>query len=144
MISIAEIHNSLQRSVFAWLLRHHRREVRRVHLLELILHGVRYAFPATIGGMVRGVPTAYAAPPLMNDLILGGEPPPVWEDGEGTLRGFAFSSLYPKASEAARRDPRYYEVLALTDVFRTDSRARERSLAGQYLEQRLGVKAKGN
>src|ERR1035437_2848883 len=36
----------------------------RSALLEFLLHGIRYAFPASTGALTRGVPTGYAAPPL--------------------------------------------------------------------------------
>jgi len=59
---------------------------RREALLEFILHGVRYAFYPERGAVTRGVPTAYAAPPLEQE-IASDDVPPVWPDPDGTVRG---------------------------------------------------------
>ena len=47
------------------------------NLLEFLVHGVRYVFPAKPGELTRGVPTSYAAPPLAARFSVG-ELPPVW------------------------------------------------------------------
>ena len=107
-------------------------------LLEFLIHGVRYAFPPSRGELTRGMPTAYAAPPLDRLIVQPTEPPPVWPYAEGTVRGYSFEPLYPSAPKAASRDPALYELLALVDAIR-DGRARERSLAARQLELRLGA-----
>jgi len=59
----------------------------RPAVLEFALHGARYAFPAQRGPVTRGIPTAYAAPPLKGRLSIGDDPPPVWPStGERALR----------------------------------------------------------
>ena len=63
-------------------------------LEEFLAHGVRYAYAPERGGLTRGIPTSYAAPPLDRLLGASGEPPPVWPDAEGEVRGYAFSPLY--------------------------------------------------
>ncbi|HJQ64636.1 MAG TPA: nucleotidyltransferase family protein, partial [Burkholderiales bacterium] len=104
---------------------------------EFLIHGVPYAYPSEHGGVVRGMPTAYAAPPLNKMIVQADEPPPVWPYAEGTVRGYKFAPLYPSVPKAAERDPKLYELLALVDAIR-DGRARERDLAAQELETRLG------
>lgn len=47
----------------------------------------------------------------------------------------AFSPLYKSAPQAARRDEKLYELLALVDAIR--GRARERDLAARELRKRL-------
>jgi DNA-binding Lrp family transcriptional regulator len=37
-------------------------------LEEFLLHGVKYAFPAERGAVTRGLPTSFAAPPLIRRL----------------------------------------------------------------------------
>ena len=140
LISVSETHNALERARFAGLLRQEERRVRRSGLLELIEHGVRCVFPPTRGGMVRGIPTAHAAAPLFALFISGDAPIPVWEYSEGNRRGLAFSPLYPKAPAAALLDADFYELLALTDVLRSDARARERSTAKKFLRERIEEK----
>jgi hypothetical protein len=110
--------------------------VNRSALLEFLLHGIRYAFPAEKGALTRGVPTAYAAPPLQQFIAAGGDPPPVWPYAEGPVRGLSFSPLHKNVPQAALEDARLYELLALVDALR-DGRARERDLAGRELKKRL-------
>lgn len=106
------------------------------NLEEFIVHGLRYVFVAEIGRPSRGIPTSYAAPPLDKHFPDSAEPPPVWPDPEGTVRGVAFSPLYKLAPQAARSDPALYELLALVDAIR-GGRARERTLAIKELGKRL-------
>lgn len=106
------------------------------NLEEFIVHGLRYAFAPEIGRPSRGIPTAYAAPPLSGHFADSDELPPVWPDPEGEMRGVAFSPLYKLAPQAARSDPALYELLALADAIR-GGRARERALAIKELGDRL-------
>lgn len=108
----------------------------RENLKEFLIYGVKYAFPVHRGGLVRGIPTAHAAPPLSHQIAESSEPPPVWPDPEGTVRGVEFSPLYKNVPEAARRDPKLYELLALVDAIR-DGRAREREIAIDELKARI-------
>lgn len=103
---------------------------------EFLIHGVKYAFPVQRGEATRGIPTAYAAPPLSNRIANGDDLPPVWPDAEGDVRGVAFEPLHKAAPRAARRDPVLHEILALIDAFR-DGRVRERQLAEKELSARL-------
>lgn len=105
-------------------------------LLEFLEHGVRHAFFAAPGRMVRGVPTAHSAPPLNSQLAAGDEPPLVWPHAEGSVLGRAIEPLHPSAPRSATHNPRLYELLALVDALRVGD-ARERKLAMRELEQRL-------
>jgi len=87
-------------------------------LEEFLVHGLKYAFAPVRGGLTLGLPTAHAAPPLSRILAQDAEPPPVWPDPEGSVRGVEFSPLYKSVPRAARRDPRLYELLALVDAIR--------------------------
>jgi hypothetical protein len=107
-------------------------------LEEFLLHGLRYAFFPERGALVPGMPTAHAAAPLNEHVLADQEPPPVWPDPQGTVRGYALAPLYPSVPHAARQDALLYELLALADALR-DGRARERALAAQLLKQRLHV-----
>ncbi len=81
------------------------------------------------------MPTAYAAPPL-SEHISSEDLPPVWPDPDGTVRGLALEPLYRTAPQAAKADPKLYQLLALVDALRM-GRARERKLAEDELKQRL-------
>jgi hypothetical protein len=89
-----EIHAGIKRAVAARLI--HSQSGRPLHksLEEFLIHGVKYAFPPNHGGLTRGVPTGYAAPPLEGIISQPDEPPPVWPDPEGDTRGYEFAPLY--------------------------------------------------
>ena len=106
------------------------------NLEEFLLHGIRYVFVPERGELTRGMPTAHSAPPLSRSLVSSDDIPVVWPDAEGPIRGEAFSPLYRSVPEAARKDQRLYELLALVDAVR-GGRARERQLAGKRLTKRL-------
>jgi len=108
----------------------------RANLTEFLIHGVKYAFPVHRGGIVRGIPTAHAAPPLKQQIAESFDPPPVWPDANGSVRGVEFSPLYKNVPAAARRDTNLYELLALVDAIR-DGRAREREIAIRELTTRI-------
>ncbi|MDR3409989.1 MAG: hypothetical protein P4L87_03425 [Formivibrio sp.] len=134
-ISASEIHASVQRSIEAGLVDSETRFPLRKPLEEYLLHGVRYAFPAKPGPVARGMPTAYAAPPLL-EKISQDDLPPVWPDPNGTVRGYSVEPLYGCVPVAAKADAVLYSLLALVDTLRV-GRARERNLAEEELRQRL-------
>lgn len=109
------------------------------NLKEFLIHGVKYAFPVERGGPTRGTPTAEAAPPLIQHFPQDFPLPPVWPHAQGLVRGIAFSPLYKNVPEAAWRDPKLYELLALVDAIR-EGRAREREIAIRELTARIDSK----
>lgn len=138
-ISQSEVHAAVRRAVAARLMSNATTAAGkpvRGALLEFLLHGVKYAYPSEHGALTRGIPTGYAAPPLNKVITNSSDPPPVWPYSEGSVRGYAFSPLYPSVPVAALQDARLYELLALVDAIR-DGRARERNLAAKELESRL-------
>ncbi|MFZ0303748.1 MAG: hypothetical protein WAL75_13750 [Terracidiphilus sp.] len=140
----SEVYSSVKRARASQLLQGPQLDDRlnRSAFLEFLLHGVRYAFPPVRGTLTRGVPTAYAAPPLSLSIAPGTDPPPVWPLSTGTVRGVSFSPLHKNAPRAALADSRLYELLALVDALR-DGRARERVLAGSELTKRIGKDGRG-
>lgn len=106
------------------------------NLEEFLIYGVKYVFVPDRGALTRGMPTVYAAPPLNNMLMSSGEPPPVWPDPEGDVRGTGFSPIYKAVPKAARRDQQLYELLVLVDAIR-GGQARERGIAVSELKERL-------
>ena len=103
---------------------------------ELLVHGVRYVFPGSIGPLARGVPTAHAGPPL-RDLIVA-ESPYVWPWDEGDATGPAIEPLHPRAPLLRASFPAVYELLTLVDALRV-GRVRERQLAAKEIRARLGL-----
>lgn len=135
-VSASEVHASVARAKRAGLYDEQRRAPIRPALCEFIVHGLRYVFPAERGSLTRGMLTAHAAPPLASKIQSSSDPPPVWPDPEGTVRGEELRPLYRAVPGAARRDPALYELLALADAVR-GGRARERNLAIAEFEARL-------
>lgn len=134
------IQRSLVRLEQTGLLEDRRRRVNVGRAEELLVHAVKYIFPPVRGGETRGVPTAWAAPPLRDKLVDSGELPPVWPDPMGSVRGIALEPLYGAAPEISRRDPALTELLTLTDGLRVGD-ARVRGIAEELLRVRLGSAA---
>lgn len=135
-LSTSAVHRSLERAAKAGLFQPKRKAVNSSALVEFLLHGARFVFPAERQGEARGLPTAWAAPPLSSVLVSSRKNPPVWPDAMGEMRGIAIEPLHPVVPDAVRRDPPLGELLALFDSIRLGD-ARERSLAGDLLEQRV-------
>jgi hypothetical protein len=140
-LSPSEVHAALQRLKQARFLHGSEFKSREEtpntsNFLEFLVHGVKYSFPVQRGELTRGLPTAYAAPPLKMLITPGNDPPPVWPFEGGKVRGYAFMPLYKTVPQAALRDEYLYEILALIDAIR-DGRTRERQLAVEELEVRL-------
>lgn len=114
----------------------------RAALLELLIHGVKYmAIPAR-GRIVRGVPTAHAAPILAKELARRDDDViPVWPTPDGSVRGESFEPLHRCVPGAAALDPRFYDAMALVDAIR-DGRARERNIAAKKLKEVIGARRK--
>ena len=102
---------------------------------EFIFFGAIYAFPAIMGTVTRGMPTSYAASPLVDLINQPSDLPPVWPDSNGAVRGIALYPLYPSVIHAVKRDPILYENLALFDALRSGA-ARERELAQKLIRER--------
>lgn len=136
LISPSELHQSIRRSREAGLLMPDSVKIRRQPLWEYLVYGVRYAFPSVSGALQYGLPTSHAAPPLDKLFPQDDKIVPVWPDEMGKAYGYAVAPLHPKAPQASRLDPQFYEWLALTDAIRC-GRTRERNAAISILEDRL-------
>ena len=134
----ASVHRALRRLHEARLIDVARRRVNGARAEEFLLHGFQYVFPVHQNGLSRGVPTAWAAPPLRDELALSDEPPPVWPDARGNVRGVAIKPIHENVPRLARRDPELGEWLALLDGIRLGD-ARVRKLASRHLAGRLGA-----
>lgn len=138
-MSQSEVHAGIKRLLAARLAVHDEgspvRPVRKA-LMEFLEHGIKYSFLPDRGGMTRGFATSSSAPPLSHEFSRQEEPPPVWPDPEGPVRGYEFSPLYRSVPKAASNDPKLYELLVLVDAIR-GGKARERKLAVDKLQNIL-------
>ncbi len=137
----AGAHRALRRLEEARLVDRSRRRVNRANAREFLVHALKYEFPPRQGGMSRGLPTAWAAPPLSGILASTDEPPLVWPDPKGNVRGIALEPLHESAPRVARKDPAIAEELALLDAIRVGGDARVRGLAAEELAKRLRAPA---
>jgi DNA-binding transcriptional MocR family regulator len=104
--------------------------------MDLFGYALPFVAPASLGAQTRGVPTAWAAPPLSDALAAGGALPPVWPSSDGEVRGLAVTPLDAAALSLAASDPWMYEMLALVDGVRIGD-ARVRGVAKELLRDRL-------
>lgn len=102
-MSASGVHESVQRAVEAGLLVDDGRRAVRAALIEFVVHGVKYAFPAKRGALSRGVPTGTSAPPLSERIGARGDIPLVWPDRQGAVRGETIAPLYAAAPQADRK-----------------------------------------
>ncbi|VAX04956.1 hypothetical protein MNBD_GAMMA20-1, partial [hydrothermal vent metagenome] len=137
-LSPSQLHAAVKRALAARLLVRRGEAIvaQARNLGEFLIHGLKYAFVPEMGELTRGMPTTHAAPPLNSHFVSSNEPPPVWPDAEGEVRGQSFSPLCKSAPQAARRDPGLYELLVLVDAIR-GGRAHEQEIAIRELRGRL-------
>jgi hypothetical protein len=96
---------------------------------------VRWIAPAKIGDYELGLPTAHVAD-VLAEKFAGDDDPVVMPLPHGPVRGRAVTPLHPLAPQAAARDGKLHDLLALTDAFRVGS-ARDRQVAAVELRARL-------
>ena len=141
-ISKSEIAASLRRSMDVGLVRKERQSgLLRANgraLLGLLEHGIKYVFPARPGALGRGIPTAFAAPVLADELRSAGDSIYVWPYARGSRMGQTIAPLFTSVPVAVQSDPDLYAMLALVDAIRLGN-PRERSLAIERLTPRLGA-----
>ncbi|MES9904403.1 MAG: hypothetical protein ABW168_17220 [Sedimenticola sp.] len=139
-ISKSEVNASINRSANAGLVVKDRKsgipKANVSAVLELITHGLKYVFPVKPGALVRGMPTAAAAPIMQGELKSMEEQIYVWPDPQGEKMGQALKPLFRSVPHAARHAPALYDLLALVDAIRLGN-PRESKVAQQLLEQRL-------
>lgn len=131
-ISPSEITESLSRSQFAGLINASRKKVFVSALEDFLVFGLKVVFPVQPGAIVKGMPTAHAAPVLKK--YFSSDEIYVWPDANGKERGMMIEPLYPGAVEAAKKDPVFYDLLAICDVFRI-GKVREIEKAKEQFEK---------
>lgn len=140
-VSKTEINASIKRSIAIGMAvvdrKTKRPKANRRALLELSVHGIKYVFPAKPAEIQRGIPTAFAAPILKNELLSASEIISVWPDAYGKAMGQAVEPLYKSVPFAVKKDPLLYEYLALVDAIRL-GQSREKQWAIDRLTQKLG------
>lgn len=140
-ISAGEVHGALKRAEKSRFLISESGNKKLVQsaLVEFIIHGLKYAFPASIGTVVRGMPTGIGAIHEIERQFAPTEALPfVWPHPEGRVNGIGLAPLFPSVPKAAAVDPKLYKALALIDAIR-EGAARERELAIHEIRMMLAV-----
>jgi DNA-binding MarR family transcriptional regulator len=121
------VHRVLKRAAAAGLYNADSHQVNRANFEELMSHAARFIAPAPMGELTRGVPAAWAAEPICQLLRQSGEdPPPVWPDADGPVRGQALEPLHAAAVKASEQSRELASLLAIIDSLRAgDLRVRE-------------------
>lgn len=112
-------------------------KVNKQGLLEFIVYGIRYVFPAKAGVLTRGIATSIAAPVFKSELLSSGELIPVWPDAQGQEKGLFVEPLHKNVKQAIMNDNMMYDLLALTDAIRIEQ-IRTRNIAIKKLTELLG------
>lgn len=132
-ISPSEIHASSARLSTVRLLSSERTPIKQ-SAIEFLIHGFKYVFPVEYRPrLIRGIPTAYAAPVAAGIFTEDAGPIPVWPSPKGSRRGQGIEPIYPSVVKVVENDSGLYAILALLDMIRM-GRAREVSWAEQKLK----------
>jgi hypothetical protein len=134
-MSSALPHRAIQRATVARLWDPHGKRPIRHTLEEFLIHGVKYAYPAEIGPESRGVATLFEVPGIDHNLAETRQVY-VWAHPKGGIRGASVTPLFKTAPEAAMKDERLHQALALIDAIRI-GRKREQALAADMLKRLL-------
>ena len=111
-------------------------KVNKQALLEFIVYGIRYVFPAKLGVLTRGIATSIAAPVLNQDIKSSGDLIHVWSDAQGNEKGLSVGSLHKNVRQAIKGDDLMYDFLVLTDAIRIEQ-LRTRKIAIDKLTKLL-------
>ena len=143
-MSVGEVHASIKRLKASRLFDEFTKSVIPSALVEFLIHGLKYAFPAEIGAPTRGITTSHSAPILHEEVLQSETDMYVWAYANGKQKGIAIKPLSKNAPRAALRDEKLYDFLALIDAVRI-GKSREKSIAVEKIEsmvQRMAVNGK--
>jgi len=133
-LSQSEVAKALARLSKAGLVQGKR--VNRSAALEFIIHAIKYMFPAEVGALAVGVPTAISSPMHEKIVVQDGTDVFVWPSLHGSRRGQVIKPFYPELAEAALKDSEFYGLMSAIEILRV-GRARERNFAINYLEKKI-------
>ncbi|MBC7459799.1 MAG: hypothetical protein H7287_00410 [Thermoleophilia bacterium] len=136
-LSTSRIHESLGRLHRVRIVDSSGNRVSAPVLTEFLEHGLRFVFPAELGSVVRGVPTATSAEPLASVFVDPGDAASgfVWPSSSGKVRGVSIVPLHKLVPSIAEHDERMHELLALVDGLRLDDPRVRREAAAAFRER---------
>ncbi len=132
-LSVGETHASVKRLKRSRLFDEYTKSIIPSAMLEFLVHGLKYAFPAETGTRERGISTAHSAPVFQNEVQFSKDDVYVWPYAKGPERGLSVSPLSKSTPKAVLKDKNLYDFLALLDGIRI-GKAREAAIAVRKLE----------
>lgn len=135
-LSQSEVSEALNRCQLSGLISPDKKSVVRTSLLEFLVYGLKYTFPVELGPICFGIPTAHSTSPLDKKIVSKKDEQYVWPAMDGEVKGHSIRPLYKKIPDAAKKDKKFHELLALVDAIRV-GRAREQNLAIGELKKRI-------
>jgi hypothetical protein len=135
-ISSSEVCEGMKRLVISGLLDNELKVPIKSAMEEFLIHGFKYFFPAKLGSIDRGIPTAVSAFPFNNKIISSGSENYVWAYHNGNSKGIVIEPLYNSVPEAIMNDNKLYELLIILDVLRL-GKIREQEIAKEELVKRI-------
>lgn len=131
LLSLGETHASVKRLEEAGIYNKMTRSIIPENASEVLIHGVKYMFPAKIGTISRGVLTAFSAL-VMKNLISRSNDEYIWAYAKGKNKGISIKPLSKDVPKAIENTPELYDMLVLIDCLRI-GKVRERKLAENLL-----------
>lgn len=131
-LSQAEVSHGLKRLKGSHLLNTEGRVIKEA-AIELLVHAVKYFYPAQLGAPSLGIPTAHANPDFKYVKNNVGESY-VWPFAEGKAKGISLIPIYPSLPYACSEDKILYRMASLVEMIRA-GRARERKIAENELHK---------
>ena len=131
-LSQAEVSHGLKRLKGSHLLNVEGKVIKEA-ALELLVHAVKYFYPAQLGAPSLGIPTAHANPDFKYVKNNEGESY-VWPFAEGKVKGISLTPIYPSLPYACSEDKVLYRMASLVEMIRA-GRARERKIAEDELHK---------
>jgi len=132
-LSVGETHASVKRLKRSRLFDEFTKSAIPAALMEFVVHGLKYVFPAEIGASARGIATSHSAPVFQDDISQSDTDMFVWAYAKGTQKGLSVRPLSKNVPRAVEKDPKLYDFLALIDAIRI-GKSRERENAIMKIE----------
>lgn len=132
LLSQAEVSHGLKRLKGSRLLNIEGNVIKEA-AIELLIHAVKYFYPAQLGAPSLGIPTAHANPEFKFVKYKDSESY-VWPYAEGKSKGISLMPIYHSLPYACSEDKVLYKMASLVEMIRA-GRARERKIAENELHK---------
>lgn len=130
-ISPSEVYGSINRLHKVEIM-HMRKHIVKRNLIEFLIHGVKYCFPAIPGIRSRGILTAHSSEFFKKIISDKKKDNYVWPFEKGNANGISIVPLHKNIPEFIQKDRFMYEHLSYIDAIRI-GRKREKAYAEKQI-----------